>query len=213
MGQLEEKLKDLIKRRYGGVPKLAEETGVPAPSIYTVLRSGLSGGSVSTVLPILAALGIDSNWIIKNRLIEIGENDSAWIEIPLYGTVAAGLPVEMIEDFELKEVPRRFVEDDPECFLVKAKGGSETRRGIFDGDFVLISPKYNDPKAHPNELFLTAVNGDEATIKQVAILENGVELIPDSYDPTYTRQLYNYNEIDTPPVTTLGMVVWHCAAF
>lgn len=139
--------------------------------------------------------------------------ESGFVEVPLYGSVAAGIPIEMIEDYEMKEVPRRFVDDDPDCFLVKAKGNSETGRGIFDGDYVLVSPKYNDPRLYPDELFLTTVNGDEATIKQVHILENGVELIPDSLDPTYRSQIYDFNEIDTPPVTTRGMVTWHCAPF
>lgn len=149
---------------------------------------------------------------MENMVLAI-DDDSAWVDVPLYGAVSGGVPIEMIEDFEMREVPRRFVENDPDCFLVRVKGNSETRRGIFDGDFVLISPKHNEPKDYPNELFLTAVNGDEATIKQVLVLENGVELIPDSFDPTYTRQIYNFNEIDTPPITTIGMAVWHCAAF
>lgn len=131
--------------------------------------------------------------------------------VPLFGAVAGGMPIEMIEDKELKEAPARFLDDDPDCFLVKIKGNSENRRHIHDGDFALISPKYKEPTK--DDLFLVAVNGDEATLKQVEILDNGIELIPDSYDPTYTRQVYDFNDPDTPPVRILGKYVWHCAPF
>ena len=135
----------------------------------------------------------------------------SFVKVPLYGSVAAGVPIEMIEDYEIKEAPARFLEDDPDCFLVRINGNSETRRGLFDGDYALVSPKYKEPT--PGDLFLVAVNGDEATIKEIVVLENGVELVPDSYDPTYERQLYNFNDADTPSVTNMGKIVWHCAAF
>lgn len=138
-------------------------------------------------------------------------DDGRLAPTPFFGAVAGGMPTEMIEDRSIKEAPARFLEDDPDCFLVRIKGNSENRRGLFDGDYALISPKYKEPT--PGDLFLVAVNGDEATIKEVAVLENGVELIPDSYDPTYVRQIYNFNEADTPSITIMGKYVWHCAAF
>lgn len=134
-----------------------------------------------------------------------------FVPVPLLGAVSGGIPIEMIEDRIMKEAPARFVEDDPDSFLVCVKGNSENRKHIFDGDFVLISPKYKEPKR--GELFLVAVNGDEATLKEIEILENGIELIPDSYDPTYTRQVYDFNDPNTPPITVMGMYRWHCAPF
>lgn len=182
-------------------------------------ESGRTTPDADTLIELCIIFGVDiSDFYYKSpEYLDAASSteteESFWVDVPLYGSVAAGIPIEMIEDYEMKEVPRKFFDDDPDCFLVRAKGNSETGRGIFDGDYVLISPKYNDPSLYPNELFLTTVNGDEATIKQVHILENGIELIPDSFDPTYRRQIYDFNEIDTPPVTTLGMVTWHCAPF
>ena len=44
-------------------------------------------------------------------------------------------------------------------------------------------------------------------------LANGIELIPDSYDPTYRSNVYDFNEDDTPAIKILGKVVWWCKEF
>ena len=130
--------------------------------------------------------------------------------VPLYGRVAAGTPIEMLVAEDIKEAPAKFTDDDPDAYLVKVVGNSMSRR-IQDGDFALVSPKYTEPNAH--DMFLVTVNGDDATIKCVRVLENGIELLPDSYDPTYRPQVYDYNMDDTPPIRIIGKIVWWCAGY
>lgn len=130
--------------------------------------------------------------------------------VPLYGRVAAGTPIEMLVADDVKEAPARFTDDDPDAYLVKVVGNSMSRR-IQDGDYALVSPKYTEPNEH--DMFLVTVNGDDATIKHVRMLENGIELVPDSYDPTYRSVVYDYNEDDTPPIRILGKIVWWCSEF
>lgn len=135
---------------------------------------------------------------------------SSFVPIPLYGSVSAGIPIEMLPVDDMKEAPARFVEDDKDAYLVRVNGTSMNRI-IHDGNFALVSPKYREPNEH--DMFLVTVNGDDATIKRVHILANGIELLPDSYDPTHRSQIYDFGELDTPPIRILGKVVWHCAEF
>lgn len=210
MGQLEEKLKELIKRRYGGVPKLAEETGVPASSIYSVLRAGISGGSISTVIPVLAALGIDSNWIIKNRLIEVGKDPNEFVDLPLYGAIAAGTPIEMIEVEGTHPVPKKVADQYPESFLLEVKGESMNRI-LPNGCYALVDPC--EDVDHDGKPYAVCVNGFDATIKRVRKLNNGFQLVPDSTDPTYAAETYNYNEPGTETITIIGRVVYYVLPF
>lgn len=130
--------------------------------------------------------------------------------VPLYGLVAAGTPIEMVPVDDMKEAPARYVDDDPHCYLVRVRGNSMNHH-IQDGNYALVSPKYSEP--NDRDMFLVTVNGDDATIKHVRKLANGVELIPDSYDPTYRPRVVDYNEEDAPPVKVLGKIVWWCKDF
>lgn len=206
MGQLEDKLKELIKRRYGGVPKLAEETGLPASSIYSVLRAGISGGSINTVLPILAALGIDSNWIIKNRLIEVGKSGNEFVDVPLLGSIAAGKPIEMDEVDDTHPVPAKVMEEHPDAFLLTVEGES-MNRVLPNGCYALIDPC--EDVERDNQPYAVCVNGYDATIKRVHKLENGFELRPDSTDPTIKPKVYDYGEPGTEQITIIGRVVYY----
>lgn len=210
MGQLEDRLRELIKVRYGGVPKLADEINLPASSIYSVLRNGISGGSINTVLPILAALGIDSNWIIKNRLIEVGKSHEDFVDVPLYGSIAAGTPIEMIEVDGTHPVPSKVCDRYPNAFLLKVEGDS-MNRVLPDGCYALVDPcETVEDNGKP---YAVCVNGYDATIKRVRKLNNGFELVPDSTDPTYTPKTYNYNEPGTETVTVIGEVVYYVLPF
>ena len=135
---------------------------------------------------------------------------SGFVPVPLYGSVAAGKPIEMVEVDDMKEAPARFVDADPDCYLVRVRGNSMNHR-IQDSDFALVSPRCTEPNDH--DMFLVTVNGDDATIKMVRVLENGVELLPDSYDPTFRPRVLDFGEESTPPFKVLGKVVWWCREF
>ena len=210
MGKLENELKSIIELRYGGVPKFAEEVGLSKNTIYSVLRNGISGGSINTVLPILAALGIDSNWIIKNRLIEVGKSGDEFIDVPLYGSIAAGTPIEMIEVEGSHPVPAKVYDRYPTAFLLKVEGDSMSRI-LPDGCYALVDPC--DDVVHDGKPYAVCVNGYDATIKRVRRLNNGFELVPDSTDPTYAPTVYNYNEPGTETITVIGEVVYYVLPF
>lgn len=206
MGKLEDDLKSSIEFHYGSIPKFAKEIGMSPQTIYSVLKSGINGGSVNTVLPILAKLGIDSNWIIKNRLIEVGKNGNEFIDVPLYGAIAAGTPIEMIEIEDTFPVPTKVHDKHPDAFLLKVVGESMNRI-LPNGCYALVDP-CNDVEVN-GQPYAVCVNGFDATVKRVDKLANGFRLKPDSNDPTYTEHTYNYNEPDTEQITIIGKVVYY----
>lgn len=210
MGKLEDELKSMIEFRYGGVPKFAEKVGLSKNTIYSVLRNGINGGSINTVLPILAALGIDSNWIIKNRLIEVGKSGSEFVDVPLLGSIAAGTPMEMVETDETHPVPTKVMEQYPDAKLLKVKGSSMNRI-LPDGCYALVDPC--EDVERDNQPYAVCVNGYDATIKRVHKLDNGFELVPDSTDPTFKPKVYDYGEEGTEEITVIGRVVYHVLPF
>ncbi len=81
-------------------------------------------------------------------------------EIPLLGIIAAGSPIEPIENPEPIKVPSSLVSKHGNYYALKVKGDSMIDDGIWDGDVVVV--KYQQ----------TADNGNTV----VAITENGATL-------------------------------------
>lgn len=80
--------------------------------------------------------------------------------LPLIGTIAAGKPVEAIENIEATlPLPRELAESG--CFLLQVKGHSMKGRGIFQGDLVIVKPQKT---AESGEIVVALVEG-EATVK------------------------------------------------
>lgn len=81
--------------------------------------------------------------------------------VPFYGRVHAGEPA-LLPDHRLGYITmdRRFLPTD-DVFFLRVKGESMVGRGIFDGDYVLVSPS---TRARDGDV-VAARLGDEATIK------------------------------------------------
>jgi len=82
-------------------------------------------------------------------------------ELPLAGRIAAGRPLESIEDREtisLSDFTR-----SKNVFVLKVKGESMVDDHILDGDFVVVEPTQ---VANNGEIVVALVGGDEATLKR-----------------------------------------------
>lgn len=132
-------------------------------------------------------------------------------DVPVYGAIAAGEPIEMQEIETHAPVPEKVMDGHPRSFLLRVEGDSVNRR-IRSGYYALVDPDEAEP-TNDRDLYAICVNGDSATIKRYKGLANGCELLPDSYDPTYRPIVFDYGEDDTPTVTIIGKVVYAVMPF
>lgn len=205
MAEIRDNIKRLRLQAGFSQENLGEKLGKTRSAI-SQYESGKIIPRMGVIEDMASLFGVSKSEIIGESLIPT----SGLVPVPLYGSVAAGVPIEMLPVDDMKEAPARYVDDDPDAYLVRVRGNSMSRR-IQDTDFALVSPKYTEPNEH--DMFLITVNGDDATIKKVRVLENGIELVPDSYDPTFRPVTIDYNDEDSPPVKILGKVVWWCSEF
>ncbi len=126
--------------------------------------------------------------------------------VPLYGAIAAGKPIEMLSIEDTQPIPSTVHEKYPDAFLLKVEGESMNRI-LPNGCYALVNPCTE--VSQDNYPYAVCVNGYDATIKRVKKLANGFQLIPDSDDPTYQVKTYNYNEEGTERVTVIGKVVYY----
>lgn len=122
--------------------------------------------------------------------------------IPVLGYVAAGIPIEAIEDIiDYEDLSPELLKGGAEYFALKIKGQSMEPK-ISDGDVVIVRKQ---PDVDSGQIAIVCVNGDEATCKKVMKQENGILLLP--LNPAYAPTFYSNEDIESIPITILGKVV------
>lgn len=207
MGTLEDEMRDLIKERFGGVPKLAKVTGVNKQTIYSALTSGLRGSAIETIMPLVEALQIDPLWLARGRLVPLPTDTVGYVEIPLLGTITAGTPAEALATSERHAIPASVHKRFPHAFLLSVSGES-MNRVLPDGSYALINPCTEVDVS--GDIYAVALGQDNATLKRVRKLENGLELIPESIDPTFRPLVLNFNDPSCESAHIIGKLVWFC---
>jgi repressor LexA len=87
--------------------------------------------------------------------------DRHTVELPLHGRIAAGQPLEAIEEREMVSLGD-FARSD-RTFVLQVKGNSMIEDHILDGDYVVVEPTQ---VANPGEIVVALVGEDEATLKR-----------------------------------------------
>ena len=209
---LEEALRSLIKEDYGSIPHFAEVIDVPASSVYNALNRGLKSTRTELTDKIYRELNIDWDTAKLDdfKELRLKGSSSGFADVPLYGSITVGTPIEMIEADETHPVPARVMDKYPDAFLLKVKGRSMDKV-LPDGCYALIDPcREVECEGQPHAV---CVNECDATIKRVRNLANGIELDPDSTDPTFKPKIYDYGEPDTETVAVIGRVVYYVLPF
>jgi len=117
----------------------------------------------------------------KPRTIEILDDDFALtrrevVNVPVIGTVAAGVPIlaeENIEDYI--PIPVEML-PNKEVFMLKVKGESMIEAGILDGDYILVKKQ----NVAMNGEIVVALIGDEATVKTFYKEKDHIRLQPEN---------------------------------
>lgn len=105
------------------------------------------------------------------------------VKIPLLGTVACGLPILAEENIEaMIAVSTKIAKPNNKYFLLQAKGDSMNKKGINEGDLVLVKQQ----NTADNGDMVVALIDDEATIKELRVNDDHVVLIPRSSNNTHT---------------------------
>lgn len=94
--------------------------------------------------------------------------------LPFVGCIAAGKPIEAVENVSYMAIPEQLKTDNP-CYVLKIKGDSMVEEGIFDGDWVIIEQRSH---ARNGEIVVALVDKAEATLKYIEQYPHEVLLIP-----------------------------------
>ena len=132
----------------------------------------------------------------KKRAINIVKNivskkNNDLISLPLLGNVAAGNPIEAIENTDEKiQIPINLISLNKKNYVLKVNGDSMINKGIVDGDKAIIEC-CND--AENGDIVVALINNNEVTLKKLKKDKDKIYLIP--ANDNYKIQSFSSDEI------------------
>ena len=181
--------------------ELVEKTKIDKTLINKYL-AGISNAKQDKLTILSEALNVNEVWLMGYDIsmdpIQIHTNEK--IKIPLLGTVKAGydyLAEENIVGYESID----NVSDKENYYALQVTGDS--MEPLFsDGDIAIIH-KQDDFESGNTCIIL--INGDEATVKKVVRMEDGIDLI--AMNPYYPVRHFSKEDMKKIPVKIIGKVV------
>ena len=127
--------------------------------------------------------------IIKGGL-DLNKIDDEEVFIPVLGKIAAGLPIEALEN-QTENLPlsKSFLGSN-EYFALKVEGDSMINAGINTGDYVIIK-KTNI--AESGKIVVALIDDHEATLKRMR--KKGPSIALESANPAYETKIYNNERV------------------
>ena len=128
--------------------------------------------------------------IIKGGLDEENLNNSNDIEIPVLGKIAAGTPVEAIQN-EVSRIPLPAnIEKDGEFFGLKVQGDSMIEAGINDGDTVIVKKA---DTADNGKIVVALIDDHEAMLKRIR--RKGKTVALESANRNYETKIFGPDRV------------------
>lgn len=194
------------------VNKLCEEKGIAVSEMCRQLKMSnsiatewkLRGASprASTKKKIADFFRVDVSFFDEPNVQNFPLERSV-VQIKVYGTIPAGIPVEAVEDIiDTEEIPASWLSGDREYFALQVRGDSMYPQ-YLEGDVVIF---LKTDTCETGDDCVVYVNGQDATLKRIKRYEDGsLSLCPlnTSYSPcTFTAQ-----QVRELPVTIGGVAV------
>ena len=172
------------------------QTGKSPSLRQAAARMGVSHAAISQLIKALEEKGIikrDGYYSRTVHLLNRARETAGvmrWIEVPIVGNIAAGLPLYAQQEWAGSVVIDAAVYRGSNLFALKVKGDSMINAAILDGDLVICEPRQY---AENGEIIVALVNQEEATVKRFFHRKGHIELRPEN--PVYKSMTYAFNEV------------------
>jgi repressor LexA len=128
--------------------------------------------------------------VIKGGLDEENLNNSNDTEVPVLGKIAAGTPVEAIQN-EVSRIPLPAnIEKDGEFFGLKVQGDSMIEAGINDGDTVIVKKA---DTADNGKIVVALIDDHEAMLKRIR--RKGKTVALESANRNYETKIFGPDRV------------------
>jgi repressor LexA len=197
-----EKIEHILTEKKINKAELARGANIPYTTIIGLWEKGTENIKRSNLIKLAGFLQCSIDYLADDNITTEEKPVRKGVKIPVLGTVAAGIPIEAVEDIiDYEEITPQMAQKGA-FFGLLIKGDSMTPR-ICEGDVVIAR---RQDYADSGDVAIVLINGGEATCKQVIRKENG--LLLQAFNPiAYPTEFYTPEQVKALPVNILGVVV------
>ena len=204
-----DRIRELRKGKHLNQEQLANLIGVTKQAISQYER-GVRKPDIPTIDALCDIFNVSSDYLLGKENVTIryvGKDEidklesSRSIRIPVFSHVAAGVPIDAIDDIVDWEELSGDMASTGEYFGLKVKGDSMQPR-IAEGDTLIVRQQQD---ADSGDIVIVRINGDYATCKRLMKYSGGISLI--SFNPSYEPFVFTSEEIQKKPVEIIGKVI------
>lgn len=199
--KLYENIKKLREEKGLSQDALAKLTGYTDRSSIAKIEKGQVDLQQSKIALFAKALGTTSKELVGWNDEDTQPNKKKGVIIKVLGRVAAGIPIEAIEDIVDTEEISEDLAKTGDFFGLIIHGDSMEPR-MFEGDVVIVRQQDD---AESGDIVIAMVNGNDATCKRLLKYESGIGLI--SLNQKYEPMMFTNEDIMEKPVKIIGKVV------
>ncbi len=151
------------KKMFEYVKKYIKQKGYSPTQREIGRRFKLAKSTIHQHTETLAEKGVIKKNDNLARGISLVEKSSGLVKIPLLGTIAAGQPIEAIQEKETIAVPQNKLPRSGELYALRVVGNSMTDENINDGDIILVKQQET---AENGQKVVALIDNHEATLKK-----------------------------------------------
>lgn len=180
--------------------EVASDLGI-SPTTFNTWCVGKIMPRMGKVQSIADYFSIGKSDLIDDKSILLGKRTSKGVVISVLGRVAAGIPIEAVEDIiDTEEIAEELAKTG-EFFGLQIKGNSMEPK-FSEGDIVIVRQQDD---AESGDIVIATINGNDAVCKRLKKYKDSIALI--STNPEYDPMIFSSEEIETKPVRIIGRVV------
>lgn len=180
--------------------ELSKRLGVGTTSVYNWCN-GIKTPRMDKVDAMCEIFHCKRSDLMEDKSSQSEASHRKGVSIPVYGRVAAGIPIEMIENIiDTEEISEEMARTG-EFFALQIHGDSMEPK-MSDGDIVIVRRQKD---AESGDTVIATVNGTDATCKRLKKYAEGIALI--STNPVYEPMYFSNDEVESKPVRILGRVM------
>ena len=201
MENMYNRIKKLRLQRGWSQEELAKKIGYADKTSIAKIEAGKVDLPQSKIIAFSNVFFVTPSYLMDGNNSLPNSTKRKGIPINVLGRVAAGIPIESVEEIIDTEEITEELAATGDFFGLQIKGDSMEPR-ITEGDVVIVRQQED---AENGETVIVLINGEDATCKCLKKYSDGIMLL--SNNPKYEPMVFSKQEIIDKPVKIIGKVV------